>query len=123
MDAGVYNVTMKSNSNDFRASSIQGVMKRVNVKGVPVVVYEPTLYAPELFGSEVTHDLEVFKAGCDVIVPNRWSDELADVAARCTREICLSGTRGEATESTLAYCINPFVERACIGCADTRSFG
>lgn len=69
MDAGVYNVTMKSNSNDFRASSIQGVMKRVNVKGVPVVVYEPTLYAPELFGSEVTHDLEVFKAGCDVIVP------------------------------------------------------
>ena len=94
MDAGVYNVTMKSNSNDFRASSIQGVMKRVNVKGVPVVVYEPTLYAPELFGSEVTHDLEVFKAGCDVIVPNRWSDELADVAARCTREICLRGTRG-----------------------------
>ena len=94
MDAGVYNVTMKSNSNDFRASSIQGVMKRVNVKGVPVVVYEPTLYAPELFGSEMTHDLEVFKAGCDVIVPNCWSDELADVAARCTREICLRGTRG-----------------------------
>ena len=59
-----------------------------------MVVYEPTLYAPELFGSEVTHDLEVFKAGCDVIVPNRWSDELADVAARCTREICLRGTRG-----------------------------
>lgn len=55
-------------------------MKRVKAKGVPVVVYEPTPDAPEFFGSEVTHDLEVFKAGCDVIVANRWSDELADVA-------------------------------------------
>ena len=45
-----------------------------------MVVYEPTLEAPEFFGSEVTHDLEAFKAGCDVIVANRWSDELADVA-------------------------------------------
>lgn len=44
-----------------------------------MVVYEPTLDAPEFFGSEVTHDLEAFKAGCDVIVANRWSDELADV--------------------------------------------
>lgn len=44
-----------------------------------MVFYEPTLYAPEFFGSEVTHDLESFKAGCDVIVANRWSDELADV--------------------------------------------
>lgn len=57
-------------------------MKRVKAKGVPVVVYEPTLDAPEFFGSEVTHDLEVFKAGCDVIVANRWSDELADVAGK-----------------------------------------
>lgn len=47
---------------------------------MPVVVYEPTLDAPEFFGSEVTHDLEVFKASCDGIVTNRWSDELADVA-------------------------------------------
>lgn len=92
---GVCCLTTKSNSDNLRASSIKGVIKCVKGKGVPVVVYEPTLYAPELFGSEVTHDLEVFKAGCDVIVPNRWSDELADVAARCTREICLSGTRGE----------------------------
>lgn len=55
-------------------------MKRVKAKGVPVMVYETTLNAPEFFGSDVTHDLEPFKAGCDVIVANRWSDNLADVA-------------------------------------------
>lgn len=65
-----------------------GVMKRVKAKGVPVVVYEPTLDAPEFFGLEVTHDLEVFKAGCDVIVANRWSDELADMADKVyTRDL------------------------------------
>ena len=54
-------------------------MKRVKAKGVPVVVYEPTLDAPDFFGSEVTHDLDGFKSRCDIIIANRWSGELADV--------------------------------------------
>ena len=63
-------------------------MKRVKAKGVPVVVFEPTLDVPEICGSEVTHDPDAFKAGCDVIVANRWSDELADVSDKVyTRDL------------------------------------
>ena len=67
-------------------------MKRVRVKGVPAVVYEPTLDAPDFFGSEVMHDLAKFKAECDVIVTDRWSDDLSDVADKVyTRDLFKRG--------------------------------
>lgn len=85
---GIYRLVMKAGSDNFRQSSVQGIMKRIKAKGIEILVYEPELHEPEFFGSRVTQDLEDLKTNCDLIIANRITAEIKDIMDKIfTRDV------------------------------------